>query len=317
VAAPEPLRLARARPFHGTVAAAWRALTDPATVWHCLPGAVVAPAGADLAEGRLKMRFGTLNPTFRATARVVERNARAHRVAIEVQADDARGAAGLTAHVVATAGRTGDRVVVRVEARVDLRGRPAELPRDKQRTALGAVIEQFLTRLTEVPSGGDDVAEHSADNPSGGADEPTAPPTEDAGGTTARKRPRPTPEAATQPGSEPRDDAPAPEPDVVPSTDVQDVDAEIEAVVQAAVEDAVGLGDAPAFGTPDTIPVPTLADEPSVNGHSVNGHSPGTSRAESPLARSTRQAMARRIAPVAVGLVFVLVAARRRRARQR
>ncbi len=138
MAAPEPLRLAQARPFDGSVAAAWRALTDPATVWPCLPGAVVMTTGAGLAEGRLKMRFGTLNPTLRATARVLERNGRAHRVVIEVRADDARGAAGLTAHVVATARRTGDRVVVRVEAEVDLRGRPAELPRDKQRTAVAA-----------------------------------------------------------------------------------------------------------------------------------------------------------------------------------
>jgi hypothetical protein len=46
----------------------------------------------------------------------------------------------------------------------------------------------------------------------------------------------------------------------------------------------------------------------------VNGHSPASRQtAESPLARSTRQVIAKRVAPFALGIVFVLAAARRRR----
>ncbi|WP_375489543.1 SRPBCC domain-containing protein [uncultured Jatrophihabitans sp.] len=304
--APASVHVEHSAPVDASVADAWRALQDPERVTGALPGGRLGTTEDGVTQGRLKVRFGAIAPTYRGTARLVEHNARAHRVVLELRGDDARDVGTISATVSATVRRSGETVALRVVADVELTGRAAQLSRDKQRTAVRQVIDRFADALVDANDEGDDVTDESSENASPEAAQEAA----------ARRRRRPSPGPAGDAEAAPPVEASAPQPAEQPLDDPSAVETSSAAEPEPGVE-AVPLAaepsGTPSFGTPGGIPVPSLSDEPSVNGHLPAAG--GTDPDEPPLARMTRQAMAKRVAPVALGIVFVLAAARRRRGR--
>ena len=350
MAGTDPVRVTHTVALNTGVSAAWRALVDGDLVAACLPDVSFGARSNGTARGKLKVRLGSVNPTFQGTGEVVERNGRAHRVVVALSGEDVRGSGSIAATVTATVRRAADTTVLRVEADVELTGRPAQVSNARQQAAVTQLIEQFTERFIATNSEGDVVADQPAGNSSAEAGdgvpapiEGSAPqPPEPDDSSAPRKRPRPKPNvaddardaddapiaadapigaSAPQPPEQPLDDPSAVEagPDLPPDdSDEQPVEEsamESAADVSPPAEPAAAAAAAPSFGTPGGIPVPELGDEPSVNGHSHPGSGPAPRHSDekSPLATSTRQAMAKRVAPVALGIVFVLAAARRRR----
>lgn len=334
MAGTEALQVEHSCTLDAGVASVWRALLDAERVSACVADATISLTADGVAAGRLKVRFGAVNPTYRATAQVRERNARAHRIVLAIDGTDARGSGTLTAAVSASVRRSGAATLLQFEADVEVTGRPAELSAARRGAAVQRMIEQFADDLIETFNEGDAVADQPAEDP-------FAP---DLAGATgaARKRPKPTradaqdmpaapisgaaPQPPEQVGDDPTTVEPAP--DVVPADLDEEpaqesmLDSAAEPAGESVVDPVVGPGaespaaasiTLPAFSTPEVIPVPSLHDEPSVNGHSPASRSYPD---ESPLATSTRQAIAKRVAPVALGFVFILAAARRRRGKR-
>jgi carbon monoxide dehydrogenase subunit G len=261
---------------------AWRILLDIERIGPCLPGAVIESVDGDEFSGSVKVKLGPINLTYKGKASFVEKDESAHRAVIDARGRDARGNG--TAHAVVTAAlsESGGVTGVDVQTELDITGKPAQFGRGVMVDVGNKLIGQFADCLAATLGGGSGSS----------ATEPVAAPagTSTADTPPAKKVARPRPRRA-----------------------------EVQAEPAAST---------PAYSAPGGIPPvePAPADaapaEPAQVG-SVNGHAgrladePRGEVEPIDLLQSAGPAVAKRIAPVALAVVLVLIAARRRSRRSR
>ncbi|MEV0049851.1 SRPBCC family protein [Saccharopolyspora shandongensis] len=108
----------------------WTFLQDTRAVAQCLPGAeLVNELGDDRYEGVLRVAIGPLKMNYAGDVLVVERDAEAHRMALNATGRDKRGSGAVQANVrlQVTSADAGSRI--EVVSDVDLSGRIASLGR--------------------------------------------------------------------------------------------------------------------------------------------------------------------------------------------
>jgi carbon monoxide dehydrogenase subunit G len=284
---------------------AWDVLLDIERVGPCMPGASIDSVEGDNFTGTVKVKLGPINLTYKGHASFVEKDAAARRAVIDARGRDSRGNGTAAAVVTATLADAGDSTNVDVHTELDITGKPAQFGRGVMVDVGNKLIGQFADALANtLQSGETAVPKAAAAAPAAAAPAAAAPA---AAGEAAPGAP-PAPRKAGRPKPTPA--APAAEAPEVAVPEVVSVPAAEEQEEEPAA--TVGSGQpaghtVPAYGAPGGIP-------DSVG--SVNGREPRPAQPEVEpidLLQHAGPALAKRLAPIAVALVVLVVALRRRR----
>lgn len=327
---------------------AWRILTDVQRISPCFPGTKLTSVDGDEFAGSLKVKLGPVNLTYKGSAAFREKDEAGRRAVIAAQGKDSRGGTA-TATVTATLAEDGESTRVDVVTDLELTGKPAQFGRNVMEDVGNRLLGQFADCLAATLKGEDDDASAAEAGPSATeADEPAATPAEAfaapeepvsaVAGSAApdqpaeqpvdqpvappvkRNRPKPPPKRPAAPQQEPAEIAaeipPAPAEPVSEPRQKLPVEAEAEAAAAPRVEPSPAAEErVPAYAGASGIAVGTVEELPRLA--SVNGHGglteTGPHADSAALLPQAGPAVAKRLAPVAVALVVVLMAVRRHR----
>jgi carbon monoxide dehydrogenase subunit G len=314
---------------------AWRILLDIERIGPCMPGAAIDSVDGDDFTGTVKVKLGPINLTYKGKASFVEKDEAAHRAVIDARGRDARGNGTAAAKVTATLAGSGTSTTVRVETDLDITGKPAQFGRGVMVDVGNKLIGQFADKLAATIASGDGPVETAAAPPAEPVAASAEPVVTPARAAPAKRSARPKPARAAgsepMPGtdSEPAEPATAEPQTAVPGTAAEPQTAAATESATAEPQTAAPEPSEPATAEPagaePTEPAPAFAapggDSPvapetaaSVNGHpGYQVHQPPGEVEPIDLLESAGPAVAKRLAPVAVALVFVFVAVRRRR----
>jgi carbon monoxide dehydrogenase subunit G len=278
---------------------AWGILLDIERVGPCMPGAAIETVDGDDFTGTVKVKLGPINLTYKGKASFTEKDEAAHRAVIDARGKDSRGNGTAAAKVTATLTDDGDNTKVLVGTDLDITGKPAQFGRGVMVDVGNKLIGQFADNLADAIKGGN--------IPVGSADDAKPAQAEAAQAPAARAaKPRPKPaRAAAKAAAAESSGAPEAVADAAPVAEPA-----------AVVEPAPAAESTPSYSAPGGIP----ETEPAASASSVNGHATGTVR-QVPhrdvepinLIEHAGPAVAKRLAPVAVAALVVLIAVRRRR----
>nr|WSS67225.1 SRPBCC family protein [Streptomyces sp. NBC_01175] len=147
---------------------AWKLFHDLARVAPCMPGAVLDTLDGDAFTGRVKVRIGAVQMSYRGEG-TVTRDEAARSMHLALSGSETRGSGTASATVTATlaAGPDGTRVHVRTD--LDITGRPARFGRGIMTEVGDRLVQQFADRLEGVlrerPGSGGQVPAASAAEP--------------------------------------------------------------------------------------------------------------------------------------------------------
>ncbi|MGH3319918.1 MAG: SRPBCC family protein, partial [Streptosporangiaceae bacterium] len=133
---------------------AWPVLLDVQRVAPCMPGATLDSVDGDEFTGRLKVKVGPVQVTYRGNARFKDKDEGAHKVTIEGSGKEARGSGTASATVDAQLREQGDRTHVTVHTTLNVTGRPAQFGRNVMAEVGGKIIGQFADCLERQLAGG-------------------------------------------------------------------------------------------------------------------------------------------------------------------
>jgi carbon monoxide dehydrogenase subunit G len=129
------------------VADAWAVLVDIRQVVPCMPGASLDDVDGDSFTGRVKVKLGPVNLTYRGQATFVEKDAATRRAVIDARGKDQRGNGTAAAVVTATLVEEGAGTRVDVLTDLNVTGRPAQFGRGVMAEVSNKLIGQFADRL--------------------------------------------------------------------------------------------------------------------------------------------------------------------------
>jgi carbon monoxide dehydrogenase subunit G len=160
-------------------AEAWRVLLDVPEIAPCLPGATVDAVDGDTISGRVRVKVGPVQITYRGTVRFVETDEAAGRAVLEARGKEMRGSGTANATITTTLTPDGATTSVAVVTDLAVTGRPAQFGRgvlnDVGRKMIGQFAACLADRLqVEAPSASS--AETSPPAPAAAADEAPPPP---------------------------------------------------------------------------------------------------------------------------------------------
>jgi carbon monoxide dehydrogenase subunit G len=146
---------------------AFAVLTDVERIAPCMPGATLDEVDGDRFTGRVKVKVGPVQMTYRGEAEMTERDPEQYRAVIVAKGQETRG--GGTAQATITATLTAvatDRTAVTVHTDLVLTGKPAQFGRG----VIGDVGDKLLGRFADCLA--DELSGEAAPEP---APEPAAP----------------------------------------------------------------------------------------------------------------------------------------------
>jgi carbon monoxide dehydrogenase subunit G len=268
---------------------AWKILLDIERIGPCLPGTAIDSIEGDDVTGTVKVKLGPINLTYKGKARFVEKDEAEHRAVIDARGEDARGNSSATALVTATLAESEGTTTVQVNTDLDITGKPAQFGRGVMVDVGTKLIGQFAHALAATLG--------MSDEPPAAESSP-APKHARQGTAKAAQPPAAVAQAEAAPGE--------PAPEAVASAEDAELPAAQPIEVPTDPDDST-----PSYAAPGGIPTSSNAVS-SVS--AVNGHLPGAKPEVemTDLLEHAKPAIAKRIAPVAVALVVVAVAMRRR-----
>lgn len=130
---------------------AWKLFHDLGRVAPCMPGAVLDTLDGDAFTGRVKVKVGAVQMSYRGEG-TVTRDEAARSMRLDLSGSETRGAGTASATVVAEllADPAGTRVRVRTD--LDITGRPAQFGRGIMTEVGDRIVGQFAERLAELLS---------------------------------------------------------------------------------------------------------------------------------------------------------------------
>ncbi|MGD6750845.1 SRPBCC family protein [Streptomyces sp. BH105] len=131
---------------------AWKLFHDLGRVAPCMPGAVLDTLDANTFTGRVKVKVGAVQMSYRGEG-AVTRDEAARSMRLDLSGSETRGAGTAAATVTAelAADPAGTRVRVRTD--LDITGRPAQFGRGIMTEVGDRIVGQFAERLAELLSG--------------------------------------------------------------------------------------------------------------------------------------------------------------------
>lgn len=143
---------------------AWEVLRDIERVAPCMPGATIESVDGDDFTGRVKVKVGPMQITYRGNASFVDVDEAARRARIEARGRETRGSGTADATITANLTSEGD-ASTRVEIVTDLTvtGKPAQFGRGVMADVGQKLIDQFADCLADRLTGaGPEASEDAA-----------------------------------------------------------------------------------------------------------------------------------------------------------
>ncbi|MEU1365412.1 SRPBCC family protein [Streptomyces sp. NPDC005803] len=128
---------------------AWQLFQDLGRVAPCMPGAVLDTLDGDSFTGRVKVKVGAVQMSYRGEG-TVTRDGAAHSMLLDLSGSETRGAGTASATVSATLTVHPAGTLVRVRTDLDITGRPAQFGRGIMTEVGDRIVQQFATRLEEL-----------------------------------------------------------------------------------------------------------------------------------------------------------------------
>ncbi|WP_393062302.1 SRPBCC family protein [Streptomyces sp. LN549] len=128
---------------------AWKLFQDLDRVAPCMPGAVLDTLDGDSFTGRVKVKVGAVQMSYRGEG-TVTRDGSARSMFLDLSGSETRGAGTASARVTATLSAVPAGTVVRVRTDLDITGRPAQFGRGIMTEVGDRIVQQFATRLEEL-----------------------------------------------------------------------------------------------------------------------------------------------------------------------
>jgi carbon monoxide dehydrogenase subunit G len=318
------------------VAQAWPILIDIERIGPCLPGAAIDSVDGDDFTGTVKVKLGPINLTYKGKASFVEKDEAARRAVIDARGRDARGNGTAAAKITATLHEDGARTKVLVVTDLDITGKPAQFGRGVMVDVGNKLLGQFADCLAATLEGGDAAGSAEAGERAEAEATPGKATPAKAAPAKAAKKAAPAKAAAKKAApakaaakkAPPTQAAPS---EAAPASEPEEPTAARSGPAAAAPEPAAER--VPAYGAPGGVPAADPADSAAAGTGpnetaAADGSTPAASAAPAApatpasdniapidLLSSAGPAVAKRIAPLALALVFVLIAIRRYRPR--
>ncbi|WP_328946009.1 SRPBCC family protein [Streptomyces sp. NBC_00250] len=128
---------------------AWKLFQDLDRVAPCMPGAVLDTLDGDSFTGRVKVKVGAVQMSYRGEGTVTRDDA-ARSMLLDLSGSETRGAGTASATVTATLTVDPAGTLVRVRTDLDITGRPAQFGRGIMTEVGDRIVRQFATRLEEL-----------------------------------------------------------------------------------------------------------------------------------------------------------------------
>ncbi|QIP87931.1 SRPBCC family protein [Streptomyces sp. Tu 2975] len=128
---------------------AWKLFHDLGRVAPCMPGAVLDTLDGDAFTGRVKVKVGAVQMSYRG-AGTVTRDEPARSMLLDLSGSETRGAGTASATVTATLAADPAGTRVRVRTDLDITGRPAQFGRGIMTEVGDRIVQQFASRLEEL-----------------------------------------------------------------------------------------------------------------------------------------------------------------------
>jgi carbon monoxide dehydrogenase subunit G len=127
---------------------AWAAFNDPRTVAPCFPGATLESYEDDSFTGTVKVKLGPISLTYKGKGTFVERDEAARKVVIEASGRDSRGNGTASATVTGTMHADSDtQTTVTMVTDMTVTGRPAQFGRGVMADVSDKIVGQFSSCL--------------------------------------------------------------------------------------------------------------------------------------------------------------------------
>ncbi|WP_273844828.1 SRPBCC family protein [Rubrobacter calidifluminis] len=147
---------------------AWNVMLDLERIAPCLPGASIQEQQEDgTYKGTMKVKIGPITANYRGTVSYKERDDSGHRAVLEATGRDARGQGTASATITATLEEADGGTRVNVETDMRLTGRAAQFGRGVAQDVASKIFEQFADCLEREIAGGEETSESEADGGSG------------------------------------------------------------------------------------------------------------------------------------------------------
>jgi uncharacterized protein len=129
---------------------AWETLLDMNKVGPCFPGATLDTVDGDNFTGSVKIKLGPIQLVYKGKAKIVEKDAAAHRAKIEATGNAARSASTAAMLVTATAtALSPSRTAVDLVTTLSITGRPAQFGRGVMVEVGNKLIGQFADSVSQ------------------------------------------------------------------------------------------------------------------------------------------------------------------------
>jgi uncharacterized protein len=127
----------------------WQALLDVPRVAPCLPGAAIESSEGDQYLGRMKVRLGPIEMTYRGTLKLARRDDANHTAVLTAAGNEIKGGGGATANITLQAVSSTTGSAVKVTSDVNVSGRAAQFGRGVMEEIGAKLIAQFSDRLSK------------------------------------------------------------------------------------------------------------------------------------------------------------------------
>lgn len=130
----------------------WKLFQDIAAIAPCMPGTVLDSVDDDTFTGRVKIKVGAVQMSYRGQG-IVTYDEPQHHVVLDLSASEMRGAGTAAAKVTAQLTADDGQTRVKMLTDLDLTGRPAQFGRGIMTEVADRLIQQFAKNLANYLSG--------------------------------------------------------------------------------------------------------------------------------------------------------------------
>jgi carbon monoxide dehydrogenase subunit G len=135
---------------------AFEVLSDIERIAPCMPGATIESVDGRDFTGRVKVKVGPMQITYRGKARYEELDADKHTAVIEARGQETRGSGTANATITSSLSGTDDQTEVTVVSNLSVTGRPAQFGRGVMNEVGAKLLGQFADCLSQRLSGDED-----------------------------------------------------------------------------------------------------------------------------------------------------------------
>lgn len=148
---------------------AWAVLTDIPSVAPCMPGASLESSEGDEHKGRIKVKLGPIDMTFRGAIRFAQRDDAQRRAVLEAEASEIKGGGATKATVLFFVAPAGGGSEISVESDFTVSGKAAQFGGGVIDSVGKKLMDQFATRLASQIEASQEVGATSVEAAEAGA----------------------------------------------------------------------------------------------------------------------------------------------------